>query len=358
MDHRRRPVFRTLKAREHSSRVGSVTAADLITLKISNGALKGTALPTRLKVLAWGANESTKGTKTAGTGTSKVLAQNQRDLGYERVAIDFDHCTVTGTDTYKELLKAGQPPLIFGYGRPVCIPEDGTYLEDITWTPLGEQCARNFEDLSPAIRENKTTGEVDLIHSVALTPNGCVHGLQFFSATTTNNTPMFTQAELAEILGLSATADKPAVLAAFKARLTAAPVDITPLSAKITALEGRAAGTVDLTPLSARIDKLEGELTTLRTADLNVKRADLATLFARDGKVPKKGDGSVYTAEELKALDLHTLKLLHKPKTRSLIRTPRASWTWPPSSMTKTNSAAWNSPPFKPRDPSTSTTHF
>jgi len=57
---------------------------------------------------------------------------------------------------------------------------EGLFLEDMEWTPLGVQSARNFEDLSPALHDEK--GEVTFLHSVALTPNGCTHGLTFFSA--------------------------------------------------------------------------------------------------------------------------------------------------------------------------------
>src|SRR5580698_6768422 len=148
--------------------------------KISNGALKNESLPQRLKFFAWGDNKSTDGNFRAGDKTSAELPANQKKFGFERVAIDFNHCSVPGTDTYKDLLKAGQPPLIFGYGRVEAVPNDGLYLEDIIWTPLGVQHARNFEDLSPAIQDDD--GEVTLVHSLALTPNGKVEGLEFFAA--------------------------------------------------------------------------------------------------------------------------------------------------------------------------------
>jgi len=286
---------------------------ELIPLKVSNGALKGPTLPVRLKVLSWGANDSTVGPKTVGLKTVAALAGNQRTLGYERVAIDFDHCSLSTNSTYKELLKNGQPPLIFGYGKPVVVENEGTFLEDITWTPLGEQHARNFEDLSPTVRERD--GEVDFIHSVALTPNGCVHGLQFFSVNHNQNTPtMLTKAVLADLLGLSANAEDSVILAELKKRLTQPAVDLTPLSSRIASLETKpapaAAGT-DLTPLATRIEKLETELTALRTTDVNLKREELVALFAREGKAPKKNATTAYTTEELKGLDLSTLQLLH-----------------------------------------------
>jgi phage I-like protein len=148
--------------------------------------LKGDALPKRLKLLSWGDNDSTVGKFTVNQKTADGIAR-QGKLGFERVAIDFNHCSVPGDDTYKELLKAGQPPLIFGYGRPNVISGDGLFLEEIAWTPLGVQHAKNFEDLSPALHD--VAGEVDGLHSVALTPNGKVTGLQFFSASGSTTGP-------------------------------------------------------------------------------------------------------------------------------------------------------------------------
>ena len=197
-----------------------IETSDIRTFKaISNGALKGETLPVRLKVLGWGDNETIDGVYRAGQKTSAQLSANQKRLGFERVAIDFNHCTVPGTDTNKELMKNGQPPLIFGYGRVNPVAGDGIYLEDITWTPLGVQHARNFEDISPALKDDNR--EVVMIHSVALTPNGKVNGLQFFSANqpTPNNMPekFLSIVTLAGLLNLKPEADEAAVTAALKA---------------------------------------------------------------------------------------------------------------------------------------------
>lgn len=153
-------------------------AANPKVFKVSNGALQGAELPKRLKILAWGQNETIDGPITCGTITAQQMQSNQRLLGYERVAIDLNHCSVTGTPENKELTAAGKPPMIFGYGRVNPVSGEGIYLEDVIWTPLGVQHARNFECLSPAIKEYE--GEVVLVHSVALTPNGKLNGLSFY----------------------------------------------------------------------------------------------------------------------------------------------------------------------------------
>jgi hypothetical protein len=150
---------------------------------VSNAALKTEALPRRIKIFACGDNPSIKGTFKVGAKSAAHLCANQRAHGFERVALDYNHCSVPGTPEYEKLLKAGQPPIIFGYGRPAVVPGDGLYLEDMEWTPLGVEKARNFEDLSPAA--SARSGEVDFIHSVALTTNGCLRDVTFFSTGST-----------------------------------------------------------------------------------------------------------------------------------------------------------------------------
>ncbi|HUE35942.1 MAG TPA: phage protease, partial [Candidatus Acidoferrum sp.] len=269
--------------------------------KISNGALKGETLPRRLKFFAWGDNKSTDGNFRAGERTSSELAANQKKYGFERVAIDFNHCSVPGTDTYKDLLKAGQPPLIFGYGRVEAVPNDGIYLEDIVWTPLGAQHARNFEDLSPAIRDED--GEVTLVHSVALTPNGKVQDLNFFTAdpamhehrlqnAENKNTKMVSLTLLAAALGLPETAEEKTILEKLSQRLvTSTPTEMVTLSARIEALENA---------LRKNSDEQQG-----------AERQRIVTLLSTEGKAPLKADRTTYSREELLALDVPTLKLLH-----------------------------------------------
>jgi hypothetical protein len=145
---------------------------------IHNRALDSAVLPSRLQLLKWGPNDTTKGTYVVGQRTANELAANQRELGFERVAVDFNHCSVPSSAEYEALQKLGQPPMIFGYGRPAVVAGEGLFLEDMEWTPLGVQSARNFEDLSPALHDEG--GEVIFLHSVALTPNGSTHGLTFF----------------------------------------------------------------------------------------------------------------------------------------------------------------------------------
>jgi Mu-like prophage I protein len=295
-----------------------IDANGLKTFKISNGALKGETLPQRLKFFAWGDNKSTDGNFRAGEKTSAELSANQKKLGFERVAIDFNHCSVPGTDTYKDLLAQGQPPLIFGYGRVNPIPGDGLYLEDIIWTPLGVQHARNFEDLSPAIQDED--GEVTLVHSVALTPNGKVEGLEFFTAQVVapvgnepkdNTIPAvkdglgsktLTLLSVADMLGLPETAEEKTVLETLSQRLKGP-------DARQDTRVGVAAETI--TTLNARVEALEKKLADGIKTEQDAERLRMVTLLSAEGKSPRHADGVAYSREELLSLDVPTLKLLH-----------------------------------------------
>jgi hypothetical protein len=159
----------------------------LICQAIRNNALKTDQLPARLKLFNWGENFTTKGLVIVNDLTLAVLEANQKATGFERVAIDFEHCTVEGTPAYE---KVTLPRPIAGYGRPAVVPlaadgsnfdDAGIWLLDCTWTPAGERGARNYEDISPAPIRNKQNVLV-FLHSAGLVPNGAVEGLTFLSA--------------------------------------------------------------------------------------------------------------------------------------------------------------------------------
>lgn len=147
-------------------------------VEVSNGGLDGKDLPDKIKILSWGKNETTDGPVFVNKQTLSTFEAYQKKTGRdEDVALDFDHCTVPGAKEYV----AGQPKSIAAYGNPELIEGDGIYLTDLQWTPLGEKEARNYKDLSPAVVTDKN-GIVIGLHSAALTPNGAVYKLKFYSA--------------------------------------------------------------------------------------------------------------------------------------------------------------------------------
>src|SRR5581483_5390293 len=198
------------------------TLPDLVSLRaIPNGALKGEALPNRLKLLDWGKNDTIVGPVIVDQTSAALLESNQRKLGFERVALDFEHNTVPGSPEYE---RTHEPRDVAAYGAPRIIPGQGLSLENLEWTKTGQKKARNFEDLSPAVKPD-AAGRVIFMHSAALTRNGAVHGLTFFSAhknmTTTETKPadkalFLTLSALAAALGLPTTAAEAEVAAEIK----------------------------------------------------------------------------------------------------------------------------------------------
>lgn len=149
-------------------RPSDVALLDAKSVRVPSLIPKNAPLPKALKLMNRGRNPSVKGDFYVSQITETELPKNQQRMGFERIAIDYNHCSVPGSEEFV----TGSPKAIFGYGTPV-LEQSGLVLRDITWTPLGEEHARNFEDLSPAVQPNEK-GEVVFIHSVALTPNGAL----------------------------------------------------------------------------------------------------------------------------------------------------------------------------------------
>jgi phage I-like protein len=147
---------------------------------IKNSALDSKTLPTRLKILNWGVNQTVIGPVTVDATSASMIPLSQDSKGFKEIAIDFEHNTVPGSLEYN---RTNEPRPVAGYGTPEIVTDDGIYLENIRWTPEGERMALNFSDLSPALITEPNTGAVTFIHSVALCRNGAVDGLTFHSAT-------------------------------------------------------------------------------------------------------------------------------------------------------------------------------
>lgn len=145
---------------------------------VSNAALASDTLPTRIKILDWGTSTVHDGSKVILDDVSYGLfSANQSKIGRDRIALDSNHCTVPGTQAYKDF---GATPTVFAYGAPKIIPGEGLFMEDLQWTPAGKASAKNFEDISPApiLKNDRVIG----IHSAALTTAGAIPDLHFFSA--------------------------------------------------------------------------------------------------------------------------------------------------------------------------------
>jgi len=144
---------------------------------ISNHALDSDKLPTLIKVLNFGTNETLDKPVVINDKSLRVFGETQKKIGRERIALDYDHNTVPGTEAY---LNDKNPRNIAAYGTPI-LTKEGLFLKDIKWTPSGKQSALNYEDLSPAAILDED-GVLIGVHSVALTPAGAVKNLTFYSA--------------------------------------------------------------------------------------------------------------------------------------------------------------------------------
>ncbi len=147
---------------------------NLFNARINNHIDEG--LPSEMEILGWGKNESTKGPIILGDKTLEVFDENQRITGFSEVALDFEHNTVSGSSHWRPGAQD-----IAAYGKPEIRKGKGLFLTNLEWTPVGKKMARNYKDLSPAIKTDDE-GNVMWVHSCALTTNGCVYDLNTFSA--------------------------------------------------------------------------------------------------------------------------------------------------------------------------------
>lgn len=281
---------------------------------ISNGAkpFQTGDLPTELKLLQMGPNSTRKGNVILGAKTQALFAANQRALGFDRVALDFEHNTVKGTPAFSE---ASEPRPVAAYGIPTLRP-DGLYLTNLEWTPSGMRSARDFYDLSPAVQlEN---GEVTFLHSAALCRQGAVDGLHFYTLdlvpSTEPQNPAFKQEEdelmdkiralLLKGLGLAETATDDEI-AAKLAGMGGMQTTLTALSAKLDDLNAQAAKMIEenkkLLALSAGV---EGNAATIATLQASLEKAERSAIL-RDAMAA--GKVIPLTAEQIAATPVATL---------------------------------------------------
>ena len=143
------------------------------------------SLPTRLKILDWGANESDRGPFLV-DGTSAACLRAQIEKGaFAKLVIDFDHQSEEGSGSYKE-----SPRHHAGYGDLEVVEGDGVYLAGIEWTEAGKEYALDYKDLSPSIEYDEDR-RVVRITSVALVPNGALKGRTLFAALRKDGTQVF-----------------------------------------------------------------------------------------------------------------------------------------------------------------------
>jgi hypothetical protein len=267
--------------------------------RISNGAaaVEG-KLPSRLKILAWGDNPAIHGLNPRlGQHSLAAFEANMRARGLDKVALDFEHNTVKGTPAHDE---APEPRAVAAFGVPRLVHGEGLYLDDLVYTPHGVSHALDYIDLSPAVHIDPATGEVDFLHSCALTRAGAVRDLSFYSveAEVINNTNskgagMDWKMFAAKFAGVAEDLPDDQLQAAFEAKvaeLSAAPVekiktDVAALSAAVQAMKPAEGQESEITALSATVAGLKDELITVHGEITTMRRQNVCEQAAREGKV-------------------------------------------------------------------------
>lgn len=263
-------------------------------------------LPKRFLVLGWGENKTASGRPArVGRKTLSALSATQKRMGFEEVALDFEHNTVPGTRAYRE---SAEPRPVAAYGTLEAVEGEGIFFNVSRWTPEGTKSAPNFQDLSPAPATDPA-GEVFFVHSVALCRNGDVEGLHFatLSVETGNQEErvMDYKKILIQLLKLGEGATDADIETAVAA--VAEPPSATTLGAKIGELEGKVVG-------------LTADLAAVKSADVKRQRDAIVASASAAGKVIP------LSAEQIEKLDLAALSTMVEklpPTVPIAQRTPR-----------------------------------
>jgi phage I-like protein len=141
-------------------------------------------LPASLLICPWGTSADLAGNPVIVNATTlRDLAAQQTRYGFDEVALDFSHNTTPRTDAEGQPLPTPEPLPIAAMGKLSVVEGTGIVFTPTSWTPEGEQyyCGRHYRDLSPTVGKT-ALGEVNFIHSIALTRAGQISGLHAFSA--------------------------------------------------------------------------------------------------------------------------------------------------------------------------------
>jgi len=153
-------------------------AGPVVAFSVADG-----ALPQRVKIANWGTNVARS---VAGIGQDKTFIVNettvaalpvmQSKVGYDLVALDFEHQTHKGSPAYTP-----PPHNVAGHGRIEVVAGEGIFYIAADYTPSGVKHAADYPDLSGVFWPNKK-GEVVFVSSVALCQQGSVEGIHFKEA--------------------------------------------------------------------------------------------------------------------------------------------------------------------------------
>lgn len=242
-------------------------------------------MPTRLKLLAWGANATGgKGTYIVNETTMAQLAANQAASNFDRVAFDFEHNTVKGSPNY-----AGEPCKVAGHGTPLVLSGEGLFLDAIEWTAEGREFVggRHYIDVSPSILTSPK-GEVIFLHSAAACRQGATVGSTItLSADVSAKLSMFDPTKaLKKILGLPDTATEAELQTAADAAIAEMGQDsVQTLTASLKTLKASQPQPGAVSPFAEELKTLKASVEALTKTSVDRERTALLTAAAAAGKV-------------------------------------------------------------------------
>jgi phage I-like protein len=298
-------------------------------------------LPTQLVIAKWGKNEGTNGSFTVGSKTAKVLPALQKLLGFDTVALDFEHNTLPGTAAYQ----ADKEPRNVAAHSPLQVVEGvGIVANAIQWTPAGEKSVKEglHPDLSPAIKTDDA-GEVVFVHSAALCRQGSVPDLKVFSAADVLSAEQLA-AFSAGVARLSTPNPQPSTQMDYKKLLTlllgldanASDADIesacTKFSDTVKTVQAHAATVHSLKALTDRLDKLEKSAAASERASLVAQAIAAGKVIPHGAEIDKLDNASFKAV--LDALEAGVVPVSQ--------RTPEAVKAFSVSVLTSQNSDAVN----------------
>lgn len=255
----------------------------------------GDELPDRLVMLPWGTSETvSKGRVTVNETTAGLLPVNQDRSNRSRVAIDFSHNSVEGSEFYR-----GEPVALAGYADVEVIPGEGLVFTNIDWTDEGRRRAGDYRELSAAVLTNKS-GEVVWCHSGAICRHGQVPGLSLHTlaaaqdsvlrclaldadSPSPDNTMDYKQI-LTVILGLPEDADDEAITAAAESYAKKRETEAEELKTLSTGLADLRK-TIDGLPAETNIVALAQRIETLEKSDETRERAAITAEAISQGKI-------------------------------------------------------------------------
>ena len=162
-----------MKSKSQSQSITMVSVVTPVALAAGDGA----KLPTRMKVLGWGANPNSQGRKVV-VGRKLVESMASPTYAYKQIALDYEHNTCPLSAAYKH---SQEPRPVAAFLSVDVVEGQGVFVNVDRWTPSGLENAHNYCDLS-ATPMMDAEGNVVAVVAVALTRTGAVPGITFSQA--------------------------------------------------------------------------------------------------------------------------------------------------------------------------------